>query len=573
MPPHLVTLIYRHGEKHGSTETFYRDAEDGRRASDFGGPDGLAPFLNLRPASTVLQAIRAQEESGLRRVYLRLCWIHGRKNTPAPDNPGIAAKIQFPVSGGGHRGYELRGLIDSHVARDALGNDAPGPGFLSDLAQLGRRIGELSLCARSLRRQHPKNEVLRYGLDEDNPGATLVELRNPEFVPAVGSYVDFGGGGLRWLLRSRGYVVLASRPRFLSVYHEWGDVRDIDVGAERLLGDGPVWCRQLEYDYDRLGELEFTGFGTYPTGPAYFPCSWAVESPWRSPLSPCGRIVDFLRHTYTTRMAFWREDPGQTVRVRWYRPEIIPGAALGQPQTVEEIPAVPWEHPFASRQWERAGDFLPALGELLAYTRNNGRPKALLRGIGLCGSRDAWENGAKIDEPLRPINVTTGQPCCCGAGALVLEGGAGPGPAPQAIIVQGGGAGGGRLELVTTPEVISTCGHCPDGAYRRYRIVIAGATGLQAQWNGEWVVEFDGGVVGCDWTAAGPTEDSFITFNIFNFPPLHVQVGADDFTTASGFFYEVNLEDEDCLATPFVLDLGTSDPVGMPLTLAVYPEF
>lgn len=517
MPHYQISLIYRSG-KHGFTNTFYRPAPSAREASDLGDTHALAPFLEVCPASTVLQAIRAQEVDGLKRIFLRLVYQPGKKQGHTAETPGISAKCRVRIVGGGDRGLEVRGLADALVQRDALGNDQPGPGFDQALSRLSRRIRELNFAARQLV-PHPEHQVAAYGLHPDDANLTVIHTRYPDFVPAVGSYVDFGGGGLKWLLRSRGYLVMASEPGRIAVYHPWGNVPD-------EVGRGRVWIRQLEYQFTPLGDLEFTGFGSRQTGPAYHPLSWTVARPWLVPISPCGRIVDFSRTSYTVDMAFFRGDPQAKTAVVWYRPQIPPGALPGQPQTVEEIPAVPYAHPFGSRHWERAGDFLPALGEVKDYVRNNGRAPVELRGIGLCGSRDAWENGVSLQEPYRPINVTTGQPCCCGPGILPVEGeGAGEGEVDMIWNSEAGGAGEGGVEQL---ETVSGCTSAFAAVSKWYRVTVAGATGAKAHFNGVWTMAY---LTGCAWGNDPNADSDHSDYNIFmaiydnGGPELQVLVG------------------------------------------------
>lgn len=107
-------------------------------------------------------------------------------------------------------------------------------------------------------------------------------------------------------------------------------------------------------------------------------------------------------------MRFFRDDLGTLVPVEWY---YVP----------DDRAVVPYAHPFGSRDWELAEE-QPLLGEVYGtrtYYAGDHAPE--LAGIGLCGSREQWERGASILDPVRPLNVTTGRQCCCGRGAIVLE--------------------------------------------------------------------------------------------------------------------------------------------------------
>lgn len=538
MPFYRISFIYKLANK-GWTETYYREANSAREASDFGGAVGLTPWLQLRTSPVILQAIRAQELDGLKRMFLRLCWLPGTKILGTPDVTSTMAHLHIPFQGGSHRRLDFRGLDDFYVQRNTAGQDTPGPGFMPLLADLNQRFRELDLRGQRLVK-HPEHLVASFGLHPDSELLTLVTLRYPGVVAQTGQYVDFGGGRMMGLVRGRGYLVIDSQPGFLTLLHPW------DPDMADWNGGGKIWVRHLEYEYPRLGDLQFAGFDSHKTGPAYKPVSWAASSPWRAPISPCGRIVDFVRQAYTVDMALFRYDTSITNAVKWYYPEILPQPRRGLPTRIEEIPAVPFEHPFGSRLWEIAGDFLPSLGERKERRKYSGRPLALVSGIGLCGSLDAWMNGAGINEPQRPLNATTGQPCCCGPGALVLRGGAvaggkgrgGPairggavaggrrkafaaiqggavagGEPPPAQTIQGGAVGGGEQFIpeqsilpsggvvvgqgLKPAELIFDCGACTEGAYDRYRVTMTGATDSAAVWNGFWVLTASGA---CEWS-------------------------------------------------------------------------
>jgi len=590
MPFYSLALIYSQGTR-GFIENFYRQADSARQAGDFGGAAGLAPFLISRPFFTRLQAIRAQEETGLKRLHLRLHWLEGNKNLMTPNVTSVAAKFRLHFEGGGSRGLEFRGVDDSLVSRLGDGRPDPAPEFLLMVQKLSDRIQELQLRGRRLVK-HPKHIVHSYGPHPESSALTLVRLRFSDFAPAPGSYVDFGGGrGLDYLQPERGYLVLDSEPGWLSVWRQWRDTAPV-------VGNGRVWVRQLEYDYPRLGPLELADFGSYATGPAYRPASWAALEPWRCPISPCGRIVDFVRTTHDGDMAVFRSDSSVTLRVRWYFPELLPDPQEGQPRTVEEIPAVPHEHPFGSRLWEQHGDFLPSLGMRYTDARNSGRPSALLRGVGLCGSPDAWTNGAAADEPFRPLNATTGQPCCCGPGAWIRRGGAaGGGNLLPKVLVAGGAAGGGAAEVLHLvaggaaaggeawplhlvrggaaaggrAEVLhevrggaggsgripaddpGPCTYVYKAPAAVVRVTISGATGAEAVANGTWTIPWEGG---CLWRLEGGVWDFLYVELQSESPDILVIVHA----ALSGFesrFYQTVFPE---LVYPLTVESGGGNP-------------
>lgn len=107
-------------------------------------------------------------------------------------------------------------------------------------------------------------------------------------------------------------------------------------------------------------------------------------------------------------MRFYRDDLSIEIPVEWYE----------VPMT---RPTIPYGHPFISRDWQEPND-LELLGEVTG-TRSyyNGNHANDLLGLGFCGSREQWERGASVLDPVRPINPSTGRQCCCGRGALQAE--------------------------------------------------------------------------------------------------------------------------------------------------------
>jgi len=104
-------------------------------------------------------------------------------------------------------------------------------------------------------------------------------------------------------------------------------------------------------------------------------------------------------------MRLFSDDLGLETEVEWY---YVP----------ETRPVLPYFTPFRSFDWVLRED-QPILGEV-AGTRSYfaGQVQDDLNGLGLCGSREQWEGGASVLDPIRAINPTTGQPCCCGPGCL-----------------------------------------------------------------------------------------------------------------------------------------------------------
>jgi hypothetical protein len=305
--------------------------------------------------------------------------------------------------------------------------------------------------------------------------------------------------------------------------------------------------RKIEYEYPNLDDASFAQFGRFRTSTPYRAASWYPLIPGSSPIHPCGRIVDYVRKGYTVGMRIFRDDPGLAVPVRWYFPE----------QQNELRQAIPYEHPFGSRSWDLESEYPLKLGEVFERQWHSGREEIDVRGIGLCGSIDQWENGCSNGDAVRPLNPGTGQPCCCGPGSLAITGGAaaggpslqalnvlqeitggaaagrvpiiqeiaggaaagsvdygkkeitggaaGGGPTPfglgKAVRVEGGAAGGGKPIFEDEPEIIETCMNCPGGASNTYALTIAGATGGAAIWNGTWLAPYDSA---CIWTGTGP---------------------------------------------------------------------
>lgn len=129
-------------------------------------------------------------------------------------------------------------------------------------------------------------------------------------------------------------------------------------------------------------------------------------------------------------MRFFPDDLSTQTPVEWY---YVP----------DDRPAVPYGHPFGSADWDKRGD-PRLLGEVPGTaTYYAGDHAQELLGLGICGSKEQWENGPSILDDVRPINPTTGRQCCCGRGALPME----------ESMVMGFDAGLLQPEMVVCPTV------------------------------------------------------------------------------------------------------------------------
>lgn len=124
--------------------------------------------------------------------------------------------------------------------------------------------------------------------------------------------------------------------------------------------------------------------------------------PAPGPLSACGRVVDYLRSAYRTRMRFG-DDPESERSVRWqFVPEGTP---------VLDRPTV-----FGSIQWG-AREPTSGPGEVVGAPRSydRGVPLPWPYGAGPCGTDQQWAegfgSGSLPELPLGPDGV----PLCCGS--------------------------------------------------------------------------------------------------------------------------------------------------------------
>lgn len=172
------------------------------------------------------------------------------------------------------------------------------------------------------------------------------------------------------------------------------------------------------------------------------------------------------------KMRFFKDDLGIETEVEWY---YVP----------ENRPVLPYFTPFRSGDWVLREE-QPILGEV-AGTRKYfaGNVADDLDGLGLCGSRDQWENGCSILDDIRPINPTTLQPCCCGPGSI---------PFTPAVVFDSG------EELTLFPRSDCTLVDAP----KWYRLQIIGASNESctncASLNGNWLLTARTGFPNwCSW--------------------------------------------------------------------------
>lgn len=407
MPVYQVTLIYSLFDQ-GWTETYYRPANSARAATDFGGESGLAPWLQFRPRECMIDAIRANEVDGLRRVFTRLVQTRGGPFLD-PDITSVCARLYVNFNGGSGRHLYLRGLSDSQVKRDERGRDVPGSTFFESLERLRRRFRDLNLAGR----RTVQTEKFRLFSLAPFPGNSLFAIAtvDPDFKVAAGEYVDLGGPLVIGIPREKRFLVVeADIPGTVIISYQWPE------DFPSITADRDSWIRVKRFEYPGFSDVRFSTFSKYSTRSRYRPVSWQPLVPLVSALNPCGSIVDFLRQCYTCEMRINRDDAATTIPVVWYFVDDLAGA--------DRRRAIPYEHPFASRNWDLNQEYETVLGEVYSPRPwYNGRAPVELSGIGLCGSAAAWMNGAGSLDSIPPLNRATGQPCCCGPGAVSFTGG------------------------------------------------------------------------------------------------------------------------------------------------------
>lgn len=527
-----LTLIFGMADQ-GWTQTFYREADSARAATQIHEHGGLLPWLDILPRLATIDAVRAQEVDGLRRMYTRLLGYNGGPYT-IPDLTAVAARIQIPFLFGRSRSLYLRGLPDVLVQR-RRGIDVPGPALIRGIEKINRRIGELKLRGRNTIKT-PKFRVKSWGPSSAGESFTQIEVDgHPDFRP--GSYVDVGGTPLFGLRTETNYVCIESVPGFVTIVNDW----PADL-ATRIVRK-PVWIREKLYEYPLLDPGQFVNFTKYDTRARYRPASWYPCRPGDSVINPCGRIVDHLRVCYTVNMRTFFDDPGATIPVQWYFPDM---------EAFPDRGSIPYDHPFGSRNWDLEHDYETLLGERYQPRPwHSGSARAELSGLGLCGSMNQWNRGASAADAVKPINNRTGSPCCCGPGVLVLGGG------PAAI---------GVGELLETPiPPVAGCPSCPGGAWETYNVIIADS-GVPA-WNGTWPIVNVGG--GCGYTSSAIPGAGTITAEFVN-PHPGATFRVFFVSSIFGVIATYVVEDIPNCAGPFVLEFQ-SGSAGFPATIEVEP--
>lgn len=387
----------------GWTETYYRIAGNAKEATDWGGLDGYLPHLRLRDRACELQAVRAQETEGLRRIYLDLVGAHGAL-TGTPSVPGLAAYCWLSFEGGYGRPLYLRGLPDEWLRRAESGADDPPAALTAALRDLLDGLRRLDLRGRLRDRSEEYHDIHTIGPHPDSPTLTLAETRDG-WTPRVGDYVAYGGTWRVGPQLDRPYLVVEVSGGVFATNAPWqiglGDQAGVDVRVKKLA-----------YHYPRFEALEFRRFTRRATGSRFWPASWEALHPRRVGLSTCGRIVDMLRSGYEADMRFRLADPAAIEPVRWYRPtRRLDFTAVGQVVTDEPPTSViPYPHPFGSRKWDEE-EFPPApLGETYMRRPDRGRQKTILSGRGLVGTAEEWANGVRPGKKPPKFSRRTGWP-------------------------------------------------------------------------------------------------------------------------------------------------------------------
>lgn len=176
-------------------------------------------------------------------------------------------------------------------------------------------------------------------------------------------------------------------------------------------------------------------------------------------------------------MHFFRDAPDAVTTVRWYR--CLPGARN-----------LPYASIFGSRVWERDGD-QPALGEELTYHPwRGGQSKNQPATGGICGTREQWENGASIGDPLPPVYPGTTIPICC----------AKPRPSDRGGIALGGIAATGFGEFAEGGIALGGMSRLGSTNYDQGGIALGGVDRLGAQ------IPFEGGIALGGQFVIGPGE-------------------------------------------------------------------
>lgn len=400
MPFYGLTSIYNL-PRNGWTETVYREAASAREAADVD-TAYLRAALAFRPAAVVLEATRAHEDFGLRRIFLDLVRLTGLA-AGTRDAASTTALCRVDYAGGGYRHFQVRGLPDRFVVRKADGTPDPPKNFLDMLQAWFLEMRRLNFRGRVKNVTLPWFQVKEYRRDPD--GDYVQILTDDAFRPAIGSFVYFGKKG-EWLLKGeRHYWVEKSEPGAVTLWHPWPIPMDTFPSQGQRV-------RALEFSYPEFDAFEFVDYGSYKKGGVYRPMSFEPLRPRNVPVSTCQRIVDFGRKSYKVGMRFRPDDVGAVEPVRWFflthhldRKVKPPAVVAGPPATV-----IPYAHPFGQRNWDyNQWPELP-LGEVELRAYVDGRQTDVLTGEGLVGSANAWMGGAVSSVTTGKFSPRTGWP-------------------------------------------------------------------------------------------------------------------------------------------------------------------
>jgi len=147
---------------------------------------------------------------------------------------------------------------------------------------------------------------------------------------------------------------------------------------------------------------------------------------------------------------------------------------------------VPYAHAFYSRIYDRDDEPQDAIGERYAPVPwRGGLPPRVVSAGGLCGTREQWEEGAKVDDLLPATWPGTPIPRCCNRPLELAIGGIGEGRVPGSCafpILECPGLEVGPALLMTIQDIFGPT--CPnlDGQYQLICNPVAHA------WQGEYVI-------------------------------------------------------------------------------------
>lgn len=145
--------------------------------------------------------------------------------------------------------------------------------------------------------------------------------------------------------------------------------------------------------------------------------------------------VDIMRSCYTAQMRFYR-DSDDEIPVDWY---FVP----------DDREYIRIEHSFMSRLYERTEEKVPPLGERYKPVPWRGGTVPHIVGTsGFCGSKDQWQNGSLIAEPLPDVWPGTTLSKCCGKPKIRRVGGIAMGHYHMNPVInpKGGMGGGGAIQ-------------------------------------------------------------------------------------------------------------------------------